>query len=383
MASKRRVGYLLLLHRCCERGWPEHPVHAGEENAVVRHRKLLTITFYPSKDIMNLSRLFLSTGIAVLLALSACKQPTQPQATNPKIAIYPNLADINFPDSVRNLIDGTTHLLTVEILVPCNVPQSFAIYNVGGGTLDYQVVSTTEGNVFTIQNATGSLPAGKGATISVSISPEFVNGGSLLPVSTALTIITPQASNFIKSLVGVAINNATSELLGTWNGTWSGINYDGGPGGPTQPVSGTWSLSIQETNTTDSTLAGTLIWRGNDGVWQNISVSNSTPILYPVDTTIALNSTNALFQANGACQYVILINNQTNGQQGDLTPDEFYGPFLMIYLPGNANSVSGIFHTHPYDGPYGGLSLGTITGIPGNITVTANARQHGFIPKTH
>jgi hypothetical protein len=115
---------------------------------------------------------------------------TNPTYTSPMISIVPSPA-------------------ILSISLPQNWSQSFTINNTGpsGSTMNYTVADDGAlGGFLDVQNASGSLKGGQSSTVTVSVKPDFVSGVPTLVGSTlGLSVYTPNAANYIKSLVTVKI----------------------------------------------------------------------------------------------------------------------------------------------------------------------------------
>jgi hypothetical protein len=65
-------------------------------------------------------------------------------------------------------------------------------------------------------------------------------------------------------------NGSVSSLLGTWSGTWSGQSQPSAVDNYTShltPVSGTWTLNLQQYDPVAQTASGSLLWQGTDAYW--------------------------------------------------------------------------------------------------------------------
>ncbi|SHN18386.1 hypothetical protein [Mucilaginibacter sp. OK098] len=290
----------------------------------------------------------------------------------------------NPPPVVPPIVTITQTPLT--ILLPNNCTQSFIITNTGpqGSILNYTIADDGAlGGFLSFTNGTGSLAAGSGATIMVSVKPAFLNSKvSLVGSSLVLNVYTPLASNYTKIPVPVKIKNISSILplfIGTWSGTWTGKSY--GRNNPTEaqpssPVSGTWTLTLKTIDTIGLTATGSLTWNGTDAYWtyivdKNGIITTATPNPFIPNRTIQFDASNATWSydavgGSGCIQSQINLiiagfNNQPNPS------DAFYGPWFSAVLDLSSNtafSSGNGFSTHPY-APVTfdtNFSNGTITG---------------------
>lgn len=228
--------------------------------------------------------------------LTPAPAPTSTPAASPIVALYPSSDYMNLPDSTR-AVYATDSLMLTSIPLPNNCPVSFVIANVGpkGSVLNYTIADDGAlGGFLDYTNGQGSLKAGEPggwATITVSVGPRFTDSsfGGLVGSTLALSIYTPNASNYTKTFVAVHISGFDDEvqhLNGIWSGTWSG--NAAGHSGATWPVSGAWTLKFQSVDWEHQTASGTLAWNGSDGYWDGAGV----PHAVIVNRTLVFNSFN-------------------------------------------------------------------------------------------
>ena len=201
-----------------------------------------------------------TNGTVVLNAILVIQRP------KPVLAVYPT---------------------SLTVVVPGNCGQSITISNAGpqDSVLNYTVVdngalsgylnlmdSDPNASVASGSFVSGYLQAGQTAQVTFTVLDRFATnwlGGTL---TTAPSIYTPDAANFVKSFVSVTISTVAQKLIGSWSGTWTGTNWppsDLWAQAPV-PVGGTWTLNLQTwnlTNPTNQTASGTLIFQGTDCYW--------------------------------------------------------------------------------------------------------------------
>lgn len=265
---------------------------------------------------MKPSNFALSLCITIILLQSSCNKLVEPEnsSAKPIIAIYPQAAMMNFPDSLRNFWDLTKNPMVISsILLPNNCSVTFAICNIGpqGSVLDFSV-NDSQG-VLVCSPSAGSVIAGSATTVIVNMYPHLIDGNTWTQI--VLEVNTPKASNFTKSIVAIKIENLDDyeshklcdSVCGTWSGNWYGTS-SATYAGPSTNVSGSWTLDLDGFDiigssgngpVNDSKVYGKLHWSGTDAYWSGPSY---TLHQYPVNETIILNSSNTkLYIMDAGC----------------------------------------------------------------------------------
>ena len=207
---------------------------------------------------------------------------------------------------------------SLTVSVPANCAQSLTISNAGpqGSVLHYTVVDdgALQGYLNFNGGGSGSLQAGQTAQVLITVVDQFATnwiGGTL---TTAPSIYTPGAANYVRYPISVQIETAqtaATQLIGTWSGTWSGIStpidvfYNFIWGNEIWPTnmsvpriaeSGTWALTFQQVDYANDTASGTLIWQGTLVNWNillntnNNNVISASPIYIPVNFTMGFDA---------------------------------------------------------------------------------------------
>ena len=228
---------------------------------------------------MKMHSIFRSLGAILLLSQLSCdilpgRDGPEQDRNNIIVAIYPSNTVLSLPATERALFDGTKKPLHLHyIWLPYNCPVSFVIANEGTvGTLKYSIDDVGAlGGFLDYTNGSGSLDPGQSATINVTVDPLFTYTGlgSLDEDVHVLTINTPNASNYKKTVVSVHIRDYAVEvkekLCGTWQGTWTGTSI--GPSSKTAALNGTWTFNLLSVDWSKNTGTATLLWSGNEAWW--------------------------------------------------------------------------------------------------------------------
>lgn len=289
----------------------------------------------------RLSQFFLISGIIFLLMLLSCDKPTESEkdGQTPVVAIYASFSMINLPDPERALLNGTKNPLHLHsILLPYNCSVSFVIVNEGpvGTVLNYSIDDVGAlGGFLDYTNGVGSLKSGDFATVTVTVDPNFTKSGfgGLGGSTLVLSINTPDASNYTKSVVSVHVMDFDVEvqkLIGTWKGTWTGLSY--GPKNTT-PVSGTWTLNLMTIDWSKQSATATLTWAGTDAWWDyagnDTKANNSMPHYYNVNQAFVFNNLVSFIDGNRPCFDGVNLN---------LPHSKYHGYFEEIgYVPDPLN----------------------------------------------
>ena len=273
---------------------------------------------------------------------------------------------------------------SITLAVPGACERSFAISNTGApqSQLEWNVADDGAlGGYLDVQGAVGRVNGGAPPnTARVSIKPMF-RTPDLAVTALALSVYTPAAVNTQKSVVSVKVRqraDVAKDLLGTWEGAWSGTSYGRNPAGkpePTAPVSGHFSMTLSSVDAIGETAAGTITWTGMDASWRytydQTGITSATPALFVPDRTISFDAktakltptANASFGSGcPAMRFRLMVKNETVANPSDA----FYGPSIDVDLDaetGDLTTSGAGFSTHPYD-PMNfdtGRSQGSIT----------------------
>jgi len=282
-----------------------------------------------------------TNGINVLNAILVIQRP------KPVLAVYPT---------------------SLTLYVPDNCGQSITISNAGpqGSVLNYTLAdSGALGGYLNfngqgpVSPAIGSLQAGQSAQVTVTVLDQFATnwiGGTL---TTAPSIYTPGAANYLKYPLSVTIISeqeaVQNNLLGTWSGTWSSpaVFYVSG-GNVFVPASGTWTMNLQQiASIPDGVSSGTLTIQGASSI---PTVSGLYPYTFTATYSVGIisNQYSFVFGENGQCTnswsfecapianndngYVFSDNGGAVGENGNVIHiymDDLYMDFYVDLYSGN------------------------------------------------
>lgn len=317
-----------------------------------------------------------TNGISLLNAILVIQRPP------PVLAVYPT---------------------SLTILVPDNCEQDITVSNAGpqGSLLNYTVADDGALGGFLNLNpdyaygqesssVSGSLQAGQTAQVAFTVLDRFATnwiGGTL---TTAPSIYTPGAANYVKYPLSVTIETdlaLAQNLLGTWSGTWSGTNYSPYGDSNSIPTSGTWSLTFQQIISfgnyslnppTYGDVVGTITWQGTDYYWPFDSATGKfdlPPHAFSFNQTAQFNNSSFIegTVAYGAYSYVSITENCggiTFGVYGDGIVDldnndgvYFHAnPIFIMDAQSVTLEPSNFYLYNSANYVFGGQAIGTITG---------------------